>query len=82
MVAAGKPDDKADKAYEDCVDTVRKTMLALLAFCMFCVVTVFATPDAALIGYSASHGCIRMLILDATWLFDHVSIGTSVLIVG
>ena len=38
-------------------------------------------PDAASIGYSASHGCIRMLISDATWLFDHVSIGTPVLIV-
>ena len=33
-------------------------------------------------SHSASHGCIRMLIPDATWLFDHVSIGTPVLIVG
>jgi lipoprotein-anchoring transpeptidase ErfK/SrfK len=45
-------------------------------------VGIHGTPDAASIGYSASHGCIRMLIPDATWLFDHVSIGTPVLIVG
>lgn len=44
-------------------------------------VGIHGTPDAASIGYSASHGCIRMFIPDATWLFDHVRIGTSVLIV-
>ena len=35
-------------------------------------VGIHGTPDAASIGYSASHGCIRMLIPEATWLFDHV----------
>jgi len=45
------------------------------------LVGIHGTPDAASIGYSASHGCIRMLISDATWLFDHVRIGTPVLIV-
>jgi lipoprotein-anchoring transpeptidase ErfK/SrfK len=40
------------------------------------------TPDAASIGYSASHGCIRMRIPDAEWLFGHVQIGTPVFIVG
>ena len=44
-------------------------------------VGIHGTPDAASIGYSASHGCIRMLISEATWLFDHVRIGTPVLIV-
>jgi len=44
-------------------------------------VGIHGTPDAASIGYSASHGCIRMLIPEATWLFDHVRIGTPVLIV-
>jgi hypothetical protein len=44
-------------------------------------VGIHGTPDAASIGYSASHGCIRMFIPDATWLFDHVQIGTPVLIV-
>jgi hypothetical protein len=44
-------------------------------------VGIHGTPDPASIGYSASHGCIRMLISEATWLFDHVRIGTPVLIV-
>jgi hypothetical protein len=45
------------------------------------LVGIHGTPDAASIGYSASHGCIRMLIPDATWLFDRVRVGTPVLIV-
>jgi lipoprotein-anchoring transpeptidase ErfK/SrfK len=45
-------------------------------------VGMHGTPDAASIGYSASHGCIRMRIPDAEWLFDHVRIGTPVFIVG
>ena len=44
-------------------------------------VGIHGTPDASSIGYSASHGCIRMFIPDATWLFDHARIGTPVLIV-
>ena len=44
-------------------------------------VGVHGTPDAASIGYSASHGCIRMRIPDAEWLFEHVSEGTTVFIV-
>jgi lipoprotein-anchoring transpeptidase ErfK/SrfK len=44
-------------------------------------VGIHGTPDAASVGYSASHGCIRMFISDATWLFDHVRIGTPVVIV-
>jgi len=44
-------------------------------------VGIHGTPDAASIGYSASHGCIRMLIPDAEWLFNHVEIGTPVFIV-
>jgi hypothetical protein len=45
-------------------------------------VGIHGTPDAASIGYSASHGCIRMRIPEAEWLFAHVSIGTPVFIVG
>jgi lipoprotein-anchoring transpeptidase ErfK/SrfK len=45
-------------------------------------VGIHGTPDAASIGYSASHGCIRMRIPDAEWLFEHVEIGTTVFIVG
>ncbi len=44
-------------------------------------VGIHGTPDAASIGYSASHGCIRMRISDAEWLFRHVKIGTPVFIV-
>jgi lipoprotein-anchoring transpeptidase ErfK/SrfK len=44
-------------------------------------VGIHGTPDAASIGYSASHGCIRMRIPDAEWLFEHVDVGTQVYIV-
>ncbi len=44
-------------------------------------VGIHGTPDAASIGYSASHGCIRMLIPQAEWLFDHVDVGTPVFVV-
>ena len=45
------------------------------------LVGIHGTPDAASIGYSASHGCIRMRIPDAEWLFNHVALGTTVFIV-
>jgi len=44
-------------------------------------VGIHGTPDAASIGYSASHGCIRMLIPEVEWLFEQVEIGTTVFIV-
>jgi lipoprotein-anchoring transpeptidase ErfK/SrfK len=44
-------------------------------------VGMHGTPDDASIGYSASHGCIRMHIPDAEWLFNHVTVGTPVFIV-
>ena len=44
-------------------------------------VGIHGTPDAASLGYSVSHGCIRMAIPSAEWLFDHVQIGTPVIIV-
>src|SRR5919108_4764809 len=44
-------------------------------------VGIHGTPDDSSIGYSASHGCIRMHIPDAEWLFEHVDIGTPVYIV-
>jgi lipoprotein-anchoring transpeptidase ErfK/SrfK len=43
-------------------------------------VGIHGTPDAASIGYSASHGCIRMRIADAEWLFLRVKVGTPVFI--
>ena len=42
---------------------------------------IHGTPDAASIGYSASHGCIRMRVPDAEWLFRRVEIGTPVFII-
>ncbi len=44
-------------------------------------VGIHGTPDAASIGYSASHGCIRMLVPEAEWLFERVREGTPVFIV-
>ncbi len=44
-------------------------------------VGIHGTPDSASIGYSASHGCVRMLIPDAEWLFQHVKVGTPVFII-
>src|SRR5262245_54133513 len=43
-------------------------------------VGMHGTPDDASIGYSQSHGCIRMHIPDAEWLFEHVEVGTPVVI--
>jgi lipoprotein-anchoring transpeptidase ErfK/SrfK len=44
-------------------------------------VGIHGTPDAGSIGYSVSHGCIRMRIPDAEWLFNHVQVGTTVFII-
>ncbi len=44
-------------------------------------VGIHGTPDASSIGYSASHGCIRMRIPDAESLFTSVDTGTPVFIV-
>jgi lipoprotein-anchoring transpeptidase ErfK/SrfK len=44
-------------------------------------VGIHGTPNPGSIGYSLSHGCIRMLIPQAEWLFAHVDVGTPVFIV-
>ncbi len=44
-------------------------------------VGIHGTPNSGSIGYSLSHGCIRMYIPDAEWLFNHVRVGTQVFIV-
>jgi lipoprotein-anchoring transpeptidase ErfK/SrfK len=44
-------------------------------------VGIHGTPESGSIGYSLSHGCIRMLIPQAEWLFDRVTVGTPVFIV-
>jgi lipoprotein-anchoring transpeptidase ErfK/SrfK len=43
-------------------------------------VGIHGTPDDASIGYSESHGCVRMHIPEAEWLFQHIGIGTPVVI--
>ena len=43
-------------------------------------VGIHGTPDPASIGYSVSHGCIRMRIPEVEWLFNRVDIGTPVYI--
>jgi lipoprotein-anchoring transpeptidase ErfK/SrfK len=44
-------------------------------------VGIHGTPQDGSIGYSVSHGCIRMHIPQAEWLFEHVDVGTPVFIV-
>jgi len=44
-------------------------------------VGIHGTPSDTSIGYSVSHGCIRMHIPQAEWLFNHVEVGTTVFIV-
>jgi lipoprotein-anchoring transpeptidase ErfK/SrfK len=45
------------------------------------LVGIHGTPDSYSIGYSASHGCVRMLVPEAEWLFERVEVGTPVFIV-
>jgi L,D-transpeptidase ErfK/SrfK len=42
---------------------------------------IHGTPNPASVGYSASHGCIRMKIPDVEKLFGMVPVGTPVHIV-
>ena len=44
-------------------------------------VGIHGTDEPASIGYSLSHGCIRMLVPQAEWLFNHVDVGTPVFII-
>lgn len=44
-------------------------------------VLIHGTNDTGSIGYSASHGCVRMYIKDVEALFEHVTIGMPVYII-
>ncbi len=44
-------------------------------------VGIHGTDADTSIGYSVSHGCIRMHVPDAEWLFGRVAVGTPVVIV-
>jgi lipoprotein-anchoring transpeptidase ErfK/SrfK len=43
-------------------------------------VGIHGTDAPSSIGYSASHGCVRMQVPEAEWLFEHVHVGTPVVI--
>ncbi|MFL5954012.1 MAG: L,D-transpeptidase family protein [Gaiellaceae bacterium] len=43
-------------------------------------VGIHGTNAPSSIGYSVSHGCIRMEVPDAEWLFEHVRLGVPVVI--
>jgi lipoprotein-anchoring transpeptidase ErfK/SrfK len=43
-------------------------------------VGIHGTDAESSIGYSLSHGCIRMHVPEAEWLFEHVRVGTPVVI--
>jgi lipoprotein-anchoring transpeptidase ErfK/SrfK len=43
-------------------------------------VGIHGTNAPASIGYSLSHGCIRMQVPEAEWLFQHVQLGTPVVV--
>jgi lipoprotein-anchoring transpeptidase ErfK/SrfK len=43
-------------------------------------VGIHGTNAPASIGYSQSHGCIRMQVPEAEWLFQHVRLGTPVVV--
>jgi lipoprotein-anchoring transpeptidase ErfK/SrfK len=42
---------------------------------------IHGTDEPSSIGWNASHGCIRMQVPDAEWLYGHVKLGTTVFIV-
>jgi lipoprotein-anchoring transpeptidase ErfK/SrfK len=44
-------------------------------------VGIHGTPQPQSIGYSVSHGCIRMLVPEAEWLYEQVTVGTTVFVV-
>jgi lipoprotein-anchoring transpeptidase ErfK/SrfK len=44
-------------------------------------ILIHATPDRASIGYSVSHGCVRMLPEHEIELFEQVEVGTPVVVV-
>ena len=43
-------------------------------------VGIHGTDAPTSIGYSASHGCVRMQVPEAEWLFERVQVGTPVVI--
>ena len=44
-------------------------------------IAIHGTDEPWSIGHSESHGCIRMQVPDAEWLYPHVRVGTPVFII-
>jgi lipoprotein-anchoring transpeptidase ErfK/SrfK len=44
-------------------------------------VGIHFAPDATALGYSITHGCVRVSRAQADWLFTRVDVGTPVFIV-
>jgi len=44
-------------------------------------VGIHGTDEPSSIGWNASHGCIRMQVVDSEWLYGHVRVGTTVFII-
>jgi L,D-transpeptidase ErfK/SrfK len=42
---------------------------------------IHGTSEPWSIGHSESHGCIRMQVPDAEWLYTRVQVGTPVFII-
>ena len=66
------------KGYEECVSTVRGTMLVLLSFCLFSIVSTLGTPDSALI---ASDAKIKLPFADADIAFPGFLVGAPFLLI-
>lgn len=43
-------------------------------------IAIHSTPETDSIGYSVSHGCMRLSLADGQWLIDHIPLGTPTLI--
>ena len=41
-------------------------------------IAIHSTPETDSIGYSVSHGCMRLSLADGQWLIDHIPLGTPV----
>ena len=39
-------------------------------------IAIHSTPESDSIGYSVSHGCMRLSLADGQWLIDHIPLGT------
>jgi hypothetical protein len=43
-------------------------------------IAIHSTPETYSIGYSVSHGCMRLSLADGQWLIDHIPLGTPAVV--